>query len=327
MSSERVAAIVLAAGKGTRMKSDRPKVLHRLGGRPLIRYVLDAVAKLAPARTVVVLAPGMEAVAQEAAGTQVAIQSVPLGTGHAALAAHPALADLIAEDRVDDVLVVFGDTPLLATATLAAMLAERRRAPEAGIVVLGMRPADPGAYGRLVCGKDGMLEAIVEAKDATESQRRIGLCNSGVMAIAARHLGALLAEIGADAHIGNFVEIKQTVIGRGAKANHLSYIGDAEIGAGANIGAGTITCNYDGVAKTLTRIGEGAFIGSNTVLVAPVTVGAGAYIAAGSAITRDVADDALAIGRAQQIDKPGRGKLIRKMKTAEKLARQGKVQG
>jgi bifunctional UDP-N-acetylglucosamine pyrophosphorylase / glucosamine-1-phosphate N-acetyltransferase len=460
MSSERVAAIVLAAGKGTRMKSDRPKVLHRLAGRPLIRYVLDAVAKLAPARTVVVLAPGMEDVAQEVAGTQVAIQSVPLGTGHAALAAHPALADLIAEDRVDDVLVVFGDTPLLATATLAAMLAERRRAPEAGIVVLGMRPADPGAYGRLVCGKDGMLEAIVEAKDATESQRRIGLCNSGVMAIAARHLGALLAaigtdnakgeyyltdivaiararglacrvveapldelvginsradlaaaeaivqrrlrdaameggatlidpatvflsadtvigrdvtigpfvnfgpgvaiedgveirafcdiagariaagaivgpfarlrpgaEIGADAHIGNFVEIKQAVIGRGAKANHLSYIGDAEIGAGANIGAGTITCNYDGVAKTLTRIGEGAFIGSNTVLVAPVTVGAGAYIAAGSAITRDVADDALAIGRAQQIDKPGRGKLIRKMKTAEKLARQKKVQG
>ncbi len=460
MSSERVAAIVLAAGKGTRMKSDRPKVLHRLAGRPLIRYVLDAVAKLAPARTVVVLAPGMEDVAQEAAGTQVAIQSVPLGTGHAALAAHPALADLIAEDRVDDVLVVFGDTPLLTTATLAAMLAERRRAPEAGIVVLGMRPADPGAYGRLVCGKDGMLEAIVEAKDATESQRRIGLCNSGVMAIAARHLGALLAaigtdnakgeyyltdivaiartrglacrvveapldelvginsradlaaaeaivqrrlrdaamaggatlidpatvflsadtvigrdvtigpfvnfgpgvaiedgveirafcdiagaciaagaivgpfarlrpgaEIGADAHIGNFVEIKQAVIGRGAKANHLSYIGDAEIGAGANIGAGTITCNYDGVAKTLTRIGEGAFIGSNTVLVAPVTVGAGAYIAAGSAITRDVADDALAIGRAQQIDKPGRGKLIRKMKTAEKLARQKKVQG
>jgi bifunctional UDP-N-acetylglucosamine pyrophosphorylase/glucosamine-1-phosphate N-acetyltransferase len=460
MSSERIAAIVLAAGKGTRMKSDRPKVLHRLAGRPLIRYVLYAVAKLAPARTIVVLAPGMEAVGQEASGTQVAIQSAPLGTGHAALAAYPALADLIAEDRIDDVLVVFGDTPLLATATLAAMLEERRRAPEAGIVVLGMRPADPGAYGRLVCGGDGMLEAIVEAKDATESQRGIGLCNSGVMAIAARHLGVLLtaigtdnakgeyyltdivaiararglpcrvveapldelaginsradlaaaeaimqrrlrdaamaggatlidpatvffsadtvigrdvtigpfvnfgpdvaiedgveirafcdiagariaagaivgpfarlrpgAEIGTDAHIGNFVEVKQAVIGRGAKVNHLSYIGDAEIGAGANIGAGTITCNYDGFTKTLTRIGEGAFIGSNTVLVAPVTVGTGAYIAAGSAITRDVADDALAIGRAQQIDKPGRAKLIRKMKTAEKLARQKKVQG
>jgi bifunctional UDP-N-acetylglucosamine pyrophosphorylase/glucosamine-1-phosphate N-acetyltransferase len=135
------------------------------------------------------------------------------------------------------------------------------------------------------------------------------------------------AVIGPDAHIGNFVEVKQATVGRGAKANHLSYIGDAEIGAGANIGAGTITCNYDGFTKTLTRIGEGAFIGSNTVLVAPVTVGAGAYIAAGSAITSDVEADALAIGRGQQVDKPGRAKLIRKMKTAEKQARQKKGQG
>jgi bifunctional UDP-N-acetylglucosamine pyrophosphorylase / glucosamine-1-phosphate N-acetyltransferase len=338
------------------------------------------------------------------------------------------------------------------------MLTERRRAPEAAIVVLGMRPAEPNAYGRLVCGKDGMLEAIVEAKDASAAQREIGLCNSGVMAIAARHLLALLTtigtdnakgeyylteivaiarrqglpcrvveaplaalvginsradlaaaeaimqrrlreaamaggatlvdpgtvffsadtkvgqdvtigpfvhfgpgvviadrveirafcdiagahvasgaivgpfarlrpgtEIGADAHIGNFVEIKQARIGAGAKANHLSYVGDAEIGAGANIGAGTITCNYDGFTKTVTRIGEGAFIGSNTVLVAPVSVGAGAYIAAGSAITRDVADDALAIGRGQQVDKPGRAKLIRKMRLAEKQRQQMKV--
>ena len=135
------------------------------------------------------------------------------------------------------------------------------------------------------------------------------------------------AVIGPEAHIGNFVEVKQAVIGSGAKANHLTYIGDAEIGAGVNIGAGTITCNYDGFSKTLTRIGEGAFIGSNTVLVAPVTVGAGAYIAAGSAITRDVEADALAIGRGQQIDKPGRAKLIRKMKAAEKQAKQKKGQG
>src|SRR2546428_955363 len=163
MSSERVAAIVLAAGKGTRMKSDRPKVLHRVAGRTLIRYVLDALARLAPARTILVLAPEMEAVAHEAAGAQVAIQPTPLGTGHAALAAYPALADLIAEGRVDDVLVVFGDTPFLATATLAAMIEERRRAPEARIVVLGMRPPEPGASGRLVCGQDGMLRAIVQA--------------------------------------------------------------------------------------------------------------------------------------------------------------------
>jgi bifunctional UDP-N-acetylglucosamine pyrophosphorylase / glucosamine-1-phosphate N-acetyltransferase len=405
---------------------------------------MDAVAK--------------EVAAQEAGGAQIAIQATPLGTGHAALAARPALEDLLAGDRLDDVLVLFGDTPLLSPATLAAMLTERRRAPEAAIVVLGMRPAKPNAYGRLVCGKDGMLEAIVEAKDASAAQREIGLCNSGVMAIAARHLLALLAaigtnnakgeyyltdivaiarrqgmpcrvveapldelvginsradlaaaeaimqrrlreaamaggatlvdpgtvffsadtrigqdvtigpfvhfgpgvviadrveirafcdiagahvasgaivgpfarlrpgtEIGADAHIGNFVEIKQARIGAGAKANHLSYVGDAEIGAGVNIGAGTITCNYDGFTKTVTRIGEGAFIGSNTVLVAPVSVGAGAYIAAGSAITRDVADDALAIGRGQQVDKPGRAKLIRKMRLAEKQRQQMKV--
>lgn len=458
MSSQRVAAIVLAAGKGTRMKSDRPKVMHRVAGRTMIRHVLDAVTPLAPARTVVVLAPGMEAVAQEAADAHIAIQSAPLGTGHATLAGHAALDDLLADNRLDDVLVLFGDTPLLATATLAAMIEERRRQPAAAIVVLGMRPAEPAQYGRLVCGENGMLEAIVEAKDATAAQRAIGLCNSGVMAIDARHLRDLLAAIGSDnakgeyyltdivaiargrglpcriveapldelvginsradlaaaeaimqrrlreaameggatlidpgtvffsadtaigrdvtigpfvhfgpgvviadkveirafcdiagariasgaiigpfarlrpgatigvdAHIGNFVEIKQASIGQGAKANHLSYIGDAEIGAGANIGAGTITCNYDGFAKTVTRVGEGAFIGSNTVLVAPVSVGAGAYIAAGSAITRDVADDALAIGRAQQVDKPGRAKLIRRMKRAETRQTEGKT--
>jgi bifunctional UDP-N-acetylglucosamine pyrophosphorylase/glucosamine-1-phosphate N-acetyltransferase len=460
MSSPQVAAIVLAAGKGTRMKSDLPKVMHRIAGRTMIRHVLNAVAPLAPARIVVVLAPGMETVAKEAVGASIAIQAQPLGTGHAAQAALPALQDLLDAGALEDVLVLFGDTPLLTAPTLAALVAERRRPPAAAAVVLGMRPADPAAYGRLICDENGMLEAIVEAKDATAAQRAIALCNSGVMAIDARHLASLLAAIGSDnakgeyyltdivaiarrrelpcrvleapldeliginsradlaaaeaamqrrlravameggatltdpatvffsadtaigrdvtigpfvnfgagvaiadrveirafcdiagarvesgaiigpfarlrpgavigpeAHIGNFVEVKQAVIGSGAKANHLTYIGDAEIGAGANIGAGTITCNYDGFSKTLTRIGEGAFIGSNTVLVAPVTVGAGAYIAAGSAITRDVEADALAIGRGQQIDKPGRAKLIRKMKAAEKQAKQKKGQG
>jgi bifunctional UDP-N-acetylglucosamine pyrophosphorylase/glucosamine-1-phosphate N-acetyltransferase len=459
MRSPQTAAIVLAAGKGTRMKSDLPKVMHRIAGRTMVRHVLDAVTPLAPARTIVVLAPGMDRVVPETAGAAVSIQPQPLGTGHAALSALPELQDLLEAGRLDDVLVLFGDTPLLTTPTLAALLAERRRHPPAAVVVLGMRPADPGAYGRLICDENGILEAIVEAKDATAEQRAIGLCNSGVMAIDARHLASLLAAIGtdnakgeyyltdiiaiarrhelpcraieapldeliginsradlaaaeaamqhrlreaamaggatlidpgsvffnadtvigrdvtigpfvnfgpgvviadtveirafcdiagarvesgaivgpfarlrpgavigADAHIGNFVEVKQATIGRGAKANHLTYIGDAEIGAGANIGAGTITCNYDGFNKTLTRIGEGAFIGSNTVLVAPVSVGAGAYIAAGSAITHDVEADALAIGRGQQVDKPGRAKLIRRMKTAEKQARQKKGQ-
>ncbi len=460
MSPQSVAAIVLAAGKGTRMTSDLPKVLHRLAGRPMIRHVLESVAPLAPVRTIVVLAPDMDAVAAECAGAAIAVQATPRGTGDAALAAGPALADLLAEDRLDDVLVLFGDTPLLTSGTFAALLAERRRQPAAAVVVLGMRPPDPGAYGRLVRGPSGEIEAIVEAKDATADERAIGLCNSGVMAVDARRLLALLkaigtdnakgeyyltdivaiarrqglpcrvveapfeetiginsradlaaaeaiaqrrlrraamaggatlvdpdtvffsadtiigrdvtvgpfvhfgpgvviadkveirafcdiagariasgaivgpfarlrpgAEIGADAHIGNFVEVKQARVGKGAKANHLTYIGDAEIGAGANIGAGTITCNYDGFTKTVTRIGAGAFIGSNSVLVAPITIGANAYIAAGSAITRDVGDDALAIGRAQQIDKPGRAKLIRRMKAAEKLAMQKKVKG
>jgi bifunctional UDP-N-acetylglucosamine pyrophosphorylase/glucosamine-1-phosphate N-acetyltransferase len=449
MTSTPFAAIVLAAGKGTRMKSDLPKVMHRLANRPLVQHVLGAVAPLAPRRTVVVLAPAMETVAAAVPGTTVAIQHEALGTGHATLAAVPALAG----EDLADVLVLFGDTPLLTTATLAAMLAERRRAPEAAVVVLGMRPDDAAEYGRLVVA-DGMLEAIVEAKDASRQQRDIGLCNSGVMAIDAKLLAALLgavgtgnakgeyyltdivgiarrrglpcrvveapaeelvginsradlaaaealmqrrlraaamaggatltapetvflsadtrigrdvtiapyvvcgpgvviedraeilsfchftgarigagaivgpyarlrpgAAIGEEAHIGNFVEVKQATIGRGAKANHLSYIGDAEVGAGANIGAGTITCNYDGFTKELTRIGAGAFIGSNTVLVAPVSVGAGAYVGAASTIVSDVPDDALALSRAPQIDKPGRAAALRAKKAAAKAAR------
>jgi bifunctional UDP-N-acetylglucosamine pyrophosphorylase/glucosamine-1-phosphate N-acetyltransferase len=455
MKSTPFAAIVLAAGKGTRMRSDLPKVMHRLAGRPLVQHVLAALAPLAPRRTVVVLAPGMETVAAALPGTAIAIQREALGTGHATLAALPALAG----EPLDDVLVLFGDTPLLTTATLEAMLAERRRAPEAAVVVLGMRPDDPAEYGRLVVA-DGMLEAIVEAKDASPLQREIGLCNSGVMAIDATRLAALLdaigtdnakgeyyltdivgvarrqglpcriveapaeelvgvnsrsdlaaaealmqqrlraaamaggatltapetvflsadttigrdvtiapyvvcgpgvviedraeilsfchfvgarigagaivgpyarlrpgAAIGEDAHIGNFVEVKQATIGRGAKANHLSYIGDAEIGEGANIGAGTITCNYDGYTKELTRIGAGAFIGSNTVLVAPVRVGAGAYVGAASTIVSDVPDDALALSRAPQIDKPGRAAVLRTTKAAAKAARQSRNQG
>ena len=119
------------------------------------------------------------------------------------------------------------------------------------------------------------------------------------------------AEIGAGAHVGNYVEVKNATLGAGSKANHLAYLGDASIGAGANIGAGTITCNYDGVAKHRTEIGEGAFIGSNSALVAPVTVGAGAYVGSGSVITADVAPDALALARARQVEKPGLAARLR----------------
>jgi len=122
------------------------------------------------------------------------------------------------------------------------------------------------------------------------------------------------ADIGPRAHIGNFVEVKQGVVEDGAKINHLSYIGDARVGAGANIGAGTITCNYDGVHKHHTEIGAGAFIGSNSALVAPITIGEGAYVGSGSVITEDVPANALAIGRGRQVNKPGRGSGRRKRK-------------
>jgi bifunctional UDP-N-acetylglucosamine pyrophosphorylase / glucosamine-1-phosphate N-acetyltransferase len=427
------AAIVLAAGKGTRMKSNLPKVMHRIGGRTLIGHVLDCLAPLGLARVVAVIAPGMESVEKEVASHGVAFQAEQLGTGHAVGSAREALKDFSG-----DVLVVYGDTPFVATATLRRMF-ERRKAPDdPAIVVLGMRPADPSGYGRLVLGADGGLDRIVEHKDANEQERAIGLANSGVMVLdgaaawalidrldnknakgefyltdvvaharkdgrrcavveapheellgvnsrtelaaaeamfqtrrrfAAMENGATLTDpasvffatdtrvgrdvvigpnvqfgpgveigdeveirafchiegakiesgaiigpfarlrpgstIGAGAHVGNFVEIKATELGAGAKANHLTYLGDATIGAKSNIGAGTITCNYDGFTKSRTIIGAGAFIGSDTALVAPVTVGDGAIVAAGSVITHDVPPDALAIARGQQTDKPG----------------------
>ncbi|HEY0525676.1 MAG TPA: bifunctional UDP-N-acetylglucosamine diphosphorylase/glucosamine-1-phosphate N-acetyltransferase GlmU [Stellaceae bacterium] len=456
MNTIRFAAVILAAGKGSRMKSDRPKVMHPVANRPMIRHVADAVAALAPVRTVLVLAPGMEAVAEAASPAAVAIQETPRGTGHAMMAAMPSLGDLLAPGGIEDVLVLTGDAPLITAPTLAALLEERRRAPGAAVAVLGMRPDDPGPYGRLKLGADGRtLEAIVEAADASPEERAIRFCNSGVIAVAAEHLEALLgaldtrnaqgeyyltdivaaarrrglacravegpaeelagvnsraelaaaeaamqrrlraaamadgvtlvapetvflsadtklgrdvvigphvvfgpgvtvgdgaeilsfchftgatigpgaivgpfarlrpgAEIGEDAHIGNFVEVKQSKIGRGAKANHLSYIGDSDVGERSNLGAGTITCNYDGFFKSRTVIGAGVFVGSNTALVAPVTVGDGAMIGAGSVITRNVSADALAVERARQIEVSGAAAKFRERKQEEKRARQ-----
>jgi bifunctional UDP-N-acetylglucosamine pyrophosphorylase/glucosamine-1-phosphate N-acetyltransferase len=433
MPDPKAAAIVLAAGKGTRMKSRLPKVMHRIAGRTLIGHVLDCLAPLGLARVVAVIAPGMDEVAKEVAPHGVAFQAEQLGTGHAVGSARQALADF-----TGDVLVVYGDTPFVATETLRRMF-DRRHAPDdPAIVVLGMRPVDPSGYGRLVLGADGTLDRIVEHKEANDAERAISLCNSGVMAIDGRvvwdlidrldnknakgefyltdivalarkdgrrcavveapveellgvnsrselaaaealfqtrrrlsvmvdgatltdpasvffaadtkigrdvvigpnvqfGLGVEIADdveirafchiegariesgaiigpfarlrpgstIGAGAHVGNFVELKATELGAGAKANHLTYLGDATVGAKSNIGAGTITCNYDGFTKSRTKIGAGAFIGSDTSLVAPVTVGDGAIVAAGSVITRDVPADALAVAREQQIEKPG----------------------
>ncbi|MBI5162807.1 MAG: bifunctional UDP-N-acetylglucosamine diphosphorylase/glucosamine-1-phosphate N-acetyltransferase GlmU [Magnetospirillum sp.] len=450
MASDNLAVIILAAGLGTRMRSDLPKVMHPVGGRPMIAHLMDTVASLNPQRVVVVVGPGMEAVEQAVAPAVTVVQAQRLGTGHAVMQAREALAGF-----GGDILVLYGDTPLLTAETLARMLAERRAAQDPAVVVLGFKPADPGHYGRLVVGAEG-LKAIVEFKDASEDQRRIPLCNSGVMALDGRRLwglaerigndnakgeyyltdlvalargagaacsfvlgdeeellgvnsraelaaaervlqgrlrraamagGATLidpeavwlswdtklgrdvvvwpqvifypgvrvgdgvtikgfchfegcsiadgaevgpfarlrpgAEIGVKVHIGNFVEVKKATVEEGAKVNHLAYIGDARVGAGSNVGAGTITCNYDGFTKSFTDIGAGAFIGSNSSLVAPVKVGDGAVVGAGSVVTKDVSANALAVARGSQMEVGGWADRFRTAKTAEKAAKKG----
>jgi len=444
MAEIHTAAVVLAAGKGTRMKTELPKVLHKLAGRPMIAHVLANLAPLACERIVVVIGPGMEGIAAAVAPHATALQAEPLGTGHAVLAARAAL-----QGFVGDVLIVYGDCPFISSVTIGRLLARRWAADQPAVVVLGMRPADPAQYGRLIVGADGTLEAIVEYRDAGAEQRAITLCNSGVMAIDGRRLFALLDRVGnanakgefyltdivaiarddgaacavveapadeliginsraelaaaeailqhrlraqamengatlidpqtvffsfdtrlgrdvvvgpnvvfgpgvevADdaeikafchlegakvaagaaigpfarlrpgtvvgerARIGNFVEAKNAIVGPGAKANHLTYLGDAVVGAGANVGAGTVTANYDGFNKHKTEIGADASIGSNSVLVAPVNVGRGAIVGAGSVITESVSADALALGRGRQTEKPGWAAKFRESKGA-----------
>ena len=444
------AAIILAAGKGTRMKSDVHKVLHPIAGRAMLDHLMGVLDGLAPARKIVVVGAGREQVEGlvEARGGEIVVQERQLGTAHAVLQARERLADFDG-----DVVILYGDTPLIEAETMARML-DRLHAPDRpAAVVVGFRPADPGAYGRILVTAAGTIDKMVEYKDATDEERRVDLCNSGMLAAAARDLFALLervgsdnaageyylpdvvmlaaadgrpsavieaepwemagvnsraelalveaewqrrrrleamadgvtliapdtvwfahdtvigrdcviepnvvfgpgvsigervtvkafshiegatiaddaqvgpyarlrpgAEIGEKARVGNFVEVKKARIGKGAKANHLSYLGDAEIGAGANIGAGTITCNYDGYFKYRTVIGEGAFIGSNSALVAPVSIGKGALVGAGSVITRNVAEDAVATARGDQVEKPGKAAAFRQRMEAKKKA-------
>jgi bifunctional UDP-N-acetylglucosamine pyrophosphorylase / glucosamine-1-phosphate N-acetyltransferase len=444
------AAIILAAGKGTRMKSDVHKVLHPIAGRAMLDHLLGVLEGLGPARKIVVVGSGREQVEHLVAsrGGEVAVQEQQLGTGHAVQQAQAALRGFDG-----DVLILYGDTPLVEPETMAHML-DRLNAPDKpAVVVVGFRPADAGAYGRILAAADGTIEKMVEFKDATEEERAVNLCNSGLMAVRAPDLFELLgmvgndnaageyylpdivmlaaaegrksavieaapwemagvnsraelalvesewqrrrrlkamadgvtlvapdtvwfahdtvigrdcvvepnvvfgpgvkiadgvcirafshiegaeiasgaeigpyarlrpgAEIGEKARIGNFVEVKKARLGAGAKANHLSYIGDAEVGAGANIGAGTITCNYDGFFKYPTKIGEGAFIGSNTALVAPVSVGDGAIVGAGSVVTHDVGADALAVARGRQEERPGWAARFRARMMSKKKA-------
>ena len=443
------AAVILAAGMGTRMNSALPKVLHTVAGRTMVGHLLARIDELAFEDAVVVVSPETTLVADAVAPIKTAVQSETLGTAHAVLAAEAALGKFSG-----DVLILFGDTPLLTRPTLEAMLAARHGDDDPAIVVLGFRPDDGTGYGRLIKRGNGSLEGIVEYQDASEGQRAMELCNAGIMAVDGRHLFRLLkdvgksnakgeyhltdivaiacarglrcavveaedpdevmgintridlaraeavaqrrlrdaamlagvtlrdpgtvhinfdtrfgrdvaigpnvffgagvtvgdnveirsschidgasiadgaiigpfarlrpgARIGAEAHIGNFVEIKEAEIERGAKVNHLAYVGDARVGAGANVGAGTITCNYDGFFKSRTDIGPGAFIGSNTALVAPVRIGAGAIIAAGSVITTDVGQDALGIARPSQDERPGWAARYRNQKQASKGA-------
>lgn len=448
MTQRPIAAIILAAGKGTRMKSDLHKVLHPIAGQPMLLHLLDSFDATGTARSVVVAGVGRDQLVKAVEGRNVtiAVQAEQLGTAHAALQAREALVDF---DGI--VIVCFGDTPFLSAPTIAR-LAERLEADDAPrVVVLGFRPDDAKAYGRIIAGGDGAIAKMVEYKDATDAERAVNLCNSGVTAVRAADLWSLLervgndnaaceyylpdivmialadggraivvetdpdeviginsrselayaeerwqarrrsaamadgvsliapetvwfaydtvlgrdvtiepnvyfgpgvavgdgavihafchiegAAIGAEAEvgpfarlrpgsvmgakskIGNFVEMKKTVLGPGAKASHLTYLGDTVVGPNANIGAGTITCNYDGFFKYQTVIGPGAFIGSNSALVAPVTIGAGAIVAAGSVITSDVEADALAVARGKQDAKPGWAKRFRDVMTARK---------
>ncbi|MBK9010340.1 MAG: bifunctional UDP-N-acetylglucosamine diphosphorylase/glucosamine-1-phosphate N-acetyltransferase GlmU [Novosphingobium sp.] len=450
-ASNDLAIVVLAAGKGTRMKSDLHKVLHPIAGRPMLEHLLASAAELAPQRQVVIAGHGRDQLeAQLGTRAAIAVQEPQLGTGHAVQQAEAALAGFSG-----DVLILYGDVPFVSAATMRSMIERLHGDDNPAVVVLGFEPADTLQYGRVIA-QDGRIVKMVEHKDANDAERACRLCNSGLMAARSDELFGLLARVGNDnaageyylvdvvnvanadgrlcavvvtpdaheveginsraelaeaeqrwqqrrrraamddgatliapetvwfawdtvlgrdvlvepnvffgpgvtvadkvniranchiegtriasgcevgpfarlrpgavleekAKIGNFVEMKKAVMGKGAKANHLSYIGDAEVGAGANIGAGTITCNYDGYFKYKTVIGEGAFIGSNSSLIAPVRIGADAIVGAGSAVSRDVADGELRIVRAEQLVKPGWADrfhdAMKKKKAAEK---------
>lgn len=451
MSKRPVAAVILAAGKGTRMKSDLHKVLHPIAGKPMLMHLLESVEALGPLHKVVIVGSGKEQLETAVAGTGCAIaaQEPQLGTGHAVQQAEAALSGFDG-----DVLILYGDVPFVPADTMRAMLARLGEADQPAVVVLGFEPSDGLQYGRVIASDSGRIEKMVEYKDATPAERDCRLCNSGLMAVRSQDLFALLSRVGKDnaageyylvdivniaiadgracavittdpfdvaginsraelaemeaqwqarrrqqamdegatlvapdtvwfshdtdigrdvliepnvffgpgvtiadkvsirgfshiegatiasgaevgpfarlrpgavleekAKVGNFVEVKKARLGKGAKASHLTYLGDADVGEGANIGAGTITCNYDGFLKYRTEIGAGAFIGSNSALVAPVSIGEGAIVAAGSVVTADVHADALAIARGSQEMKPNWARRFREVMAAKKAER------
>jgi bifunctional UDP-N-acetylglucosamine pyrophosphorylase/glucosamine-1-phosphate N-acetyltransferase len=437
--SDRVLAVVLAAGESTRMKSSKSKVLHTIGNLPMISHVISALEKTGVSEVALVVGRDADPVISAARSGKLNVtafeQKERLGTGHAVLAAGEAIAK-----GYDQIIVAYGDAPLIEPGPLGEALEKVRAGFDAAVI--GFETDKPTGYGRLL-ERDGELIAIREEKDATSEERKVTFCNSGLLAIDGakaldllgkitnnnvkgeyyltdiievlraaggkaatveapadtvagcnnraelaeleaiwqrrkRHelmvagvtmiapetvflsfdtdiaqdvtiepnvifgpgvridTGAVIhafshlegahvasganvgpfarlrpgANLHANAKVGNFVEIKKAEIGEGAKVSHLTYIGDATVGQNTNIGAGTVTCNYDGFNKFDTVIGADAFIGSNTLLVAPVKVGRGALTASGSVITEDVPDDAAAFGRARQINKEGYGAKI-----------------
>lgn len=449
MTKRPLAAIILAAGQGTRMKSEKHKVLHPIAGKPMLHHLLDTVDAIGVERTVVVVGARREQIEASVADRDVtvAVQEEQLGTGHAVAQGHDALAGF-----AGDVLILYGDVPMVSAETMQAMIARLNDGTDPRVVVLGFRPDDAGAYGRVIASDQGEIEKMVEYKDANEAERTVNLCNSGLMAARSTDLFILLDQINNDnaageyylpdivmlpgqrsavievsdpaevagvnsraelagveadwqqrrraqamadgvsliapetvwfssdtqissdvvieanvifgpgvsvasgatiyghshiegatigvntnvgpfarlrpgavmeegSKVGNFVEMKKAVLRKGAKANHLTYLGDADVGEGANIGAGTITCNYDGFFKYQTKIGKGAFIGSNSALVAPVTIGDGAIVGAGATVTKDVAADDLALVRAEQSAKPGWAKKFREVMLRKKAGK------
>ena len=443
------AGIILAAGEGKRMKSAKSKVMHMIAGRPILGHVIGAMRAAGIDTIVVVTSRDGDEVRDYAAslGGQSVIQEQQLGTGHAAACAAPLL-----ESFSGPLVVTYGDMPLVTGELFEKSFDTQARL---GMAIVAFLSASK-AYGRVICDHHGVLDRIVEYRDANAKEREVKLCNAGIMAADAKsffHWAAKLendndqhefyltdipnfarrenvrcgvvevaeemaigvnsrrelaiceaamqarlrghaldngagmtapdtvflsfdtvlesdsqigpyvifgpgvtvksgAEIRAfshlegatvaggaivgpyarlrpatvvaeNVHIGNFVEVKNSRIEKGAKANHLAYLGDARVGADSNIGAGTITCNYDGFDKYQTDIGAGVFIGSDTALVAPVKVGDGAYVGAGSVVTQDVGKDALAVTRAEQKEVAGWAEKFRTRKKAEK-ARKGK---
>jgi bifunctional UDP-N-acetylglucosamine pyrophosphorylase/glucosamine-1-phosphate N-acetyltransferase len=431
-----LAIVILAAGKGTRMKSQKSKVMHEIAGRPMIGWLVELAESLLPEKIIVVTAEGMDDVASAVAPHQVAIQKEQRGTGDAVKPALPFLKDFNGK-----VLILLGDEPFLDRKVLEDMIAWN------GLSVMAVRPLSPKGLGRLIVHEDGTLDTIVEEKDATEEQKEIRLCNAGNFCIPSTHLAKWLGQlksnnkqnefyltdipkiaesdgfltyvvetevqwvwgvntrmelaehermaqtmlrekamtngatfidpntvylsfdtelgkdvviepnvffgpkvkvadnvvihafshlegvtvesgasigpfarirpeshIGANATVGNFVEVNRSKIGAGAKSKHVSYLGDATIAAKANIGAGTVIANYDGFNKQETIIGEGVFVGSNSTLVAPVKLEDGSYVAAGSVVTHNVPKDSLVIARARSILKEGWAALYRNRK-------------